>query len=105
MAKKEVNAPEVSVVDAPEATGKGGELRQPESISLQDLQTLLQIVDLSSQRGAFRGAELTQVGAIFDKLNTFLTYVAEQQAANEETAASKEGDEAVEDAPTKSGEK
>jgi len=101
MAKKEVNAPEVSVVDTPEVEGAG---RQPESISLQDLQTLLQIVDLSSQRGAFRGAELTQVGAIFDKLNTFLTYVAEQQAANEETAAGEEGDEAEEDAP-KSGEK
>lgn len=104
MAKKEVKAPEVSVVDAPEVKGEGKELRQPESISLQDLQTLLQIVDLSSQRGAFRGAELTQVGAIFDKLNTFLTYVAEQQAAQDETTASEEGVEG-EDAPTKSGEK
>jgi len=103
MAKKEVKAPEVSVVDAPEVKGEGKELRQPESISLQDLQTLLQIVDLSSQRGAFRGAELTQVGAIFDKLNTFLTYVAEQQAVQDETAASEEGEEG-EDAP-KSGEK
>jgi hypothetical protein len=96
MAKEEVKAPEESVVQAPEAEGADGELQQPESISLQDLQTLLQIVDLSSQRGAFRGAELTQVGAIFDKLNTFLTYVAEQQAAQEETAA---GDEGKEDAP------
>jgi len=100
MAKEEVKAPEDSVVEAPETEGADGELQQPESISLQDLQTLLQIVDLSSQRGAFRGAELTQVGAIFDKLNTFLTYVAEQQAAQEETAA---GDEGEEDAP-KSGE-
>lgn len=58
----------------------------PDSISLNDLQVLLQIVDLASQRGAFRGAELTQVGAIFDKLNAFLTFIAEQQKAREEVA-------------------
>lgn len=56
----------------------------PDSISLSDLQLLLQIVDLASQRGAFRGAELTQVGAIFDKLNLFLSFIAEQQKAREE---------------------
>jgi len=56
----------------------------PESISLQDLQVLLQIVDLASSRGAFRGAELTQVGAIFDKLNAFLSFIAEQQKARAE---------------------
>ena len=63
----------------------------PESISLVDLQTLLQIVDLASQRGAFRGAEMTQVGAIFDKQNAFLSYVAAQQEANAEANA-EEGD-------------
>lgn len=59
----------------------------PESISLQDLQVLLQIVDLASSRGAFRGAELTQVGAIFDKLNAFLSFIAEQQKARAEAEA------------------
>lgn len=58
----------------------------PESISLQDLQVLLQIVDLASSRGAFRGAELTQVGAIFDKLNSFLSFIAAQQQAAKEQA-------------------
>lgn len=57
----------------------------PESISLTDLQLLLQIVDLASSRGAFRGAELTQVGAIFDKLNAFLSFIAEQQAEASES--------------------
>lgn len=55
------------------------EQAQPESISINDLASLLQIVDLASSRGAFRGGELTQVGTLFDKLNTFLTYVSEQQ--------------------------
>ncbi len=72
-AKKEEQVEEA----APEAQAA------PESISLNDLQLLLQIVDLASGRGAFRGAELTQVGAIFDKLNAFLSFIAEQQQSAE----------------------
>jgi hypothetical protein len=56
----------------------------PESISLNDLQILANIVDLASQRGAFRGNELTQVGAAFDKLTNFLQQVAAAQAASED---------------------
>jgi hypothetical protein len=62
----------------------------PESISLQDLQVLLQIVDLASSRGAFRGAELTQVGTIFDKLNAFLSFIAQQQKAKAEAEATED---------------
>lgn len=51
----------------------------PESITLNDLQVLVQIVDLASSRGAFRGSELTQVGTTFDKVTRFLRYVSEQQ--------------------------
>ena len=85
MAKQEAVAEEA--VAASEASA---EQAVPESISLNDLQLLLQIVDLASKRGAFGGAELTQVGSIFDKLNAFLSYVAEQQAA---AAEAEEGDE------------
>ena len=62
------------------------ESQAPESVNLSDLGTLLQIVDLATQRGAFRGSELSQVGAVFDKLNAFLSYVQEQQAAQAEAA-------------------
>lgn len=68
----------------------------PESISLGDLQTLLQIVDLASGRGAFRGAELTQVGAIFDKLNAFLSFIAEQQRSKAEAEAAEVANEGEE---------
>jgi len=61
-----------------------GEGAQVDSISLNDLQVLANIVDLASQRGAFRGNELTQVGAVFDKLSAFLQQVAAAQAANAE---------------------
>lgn len=69
----------------------------PQSIGLGDLGVLLNVVDLASQRGAFRGAELTQVGAIYDKLNAFLSFVQEQQnAAAEAEAEAGEGEEAPE---------
>lgn len=77
---------------APEASAEAAQEQQvPESVNLSDLGTLLQIVDLATQRGAFRGAELSQVGAVFDKLNAFLSYVQEQQAAQAEAG----GDEAA----------
>ena len=76
--------------EAPETQTEEFDQQAPESISLSDLQLLLQIVDLASTRGAFRGAELTQVGAIFDKLNVFLSYVAEQQEAAAETEEAEE---------------
>jgi len=68
--KKEAVEEQVQQTDAPEDT----------SISLNDLQVLSNIVDLATQRGAFRGNELTQVGQVFDKLSTFLAQVAAAQA-------------------------
>ncbi len=75
-------APEVEA-PAPEDT----------SISLNDLQVLANIVDLATQRGAFRGNELSQVGAVFDKLSAFLAQVAAAQAEQEGGEASEEGTE------------
>ena len=73
-----------------ETTQEQPQATAPDSISLNDLQLLMNIVDLSTQRGAFRGNELTQVGAVYDKLNAFLSFVAEQQAAAQEETAQEE---------------
>ena len=69
---------EAPVMDAESSTEEGA----PINLSLQDLNGLLTVVDLASSRGAFRGAELTQVGAVYDKLFTFLKAVSD--ANNEE---------------------
>ena len=82
MAKEKVEKVENQEVDQEveqEVTEQPVEGGVPESVSLNDLQLLANIVDLASQRGAFRGAELTQVGAVFDKLQAFLGFVAKQQ--------------------------
>ena len=63
------------------------------SISLNDLQVLANIVDLATQRGAFRGNELSQVGAVFDKLSAFLQQVAAAQAEQAGEGAPEEGTE------------
>ena|SRR5215471_15790223 len=49
------------------------------TLTINDLQLLAQIVDLASQRGAFRAPELEQVGAAYNKLAGFLKYVASVQ--------------------------
>lgn len=49
------------------------------TLTINDLQLLAQIVDLASQRGAFRAAELEQVGAAYTKVTGFLKYVASVQ--------------------------
>lgn len=74
-----------AVAEQPEVT-ETPEGMAPESISLNDLQVLANIVDLASQRGAFRGNELSQVGTVFDKLTGFLQQVAATQAAESESA-------------------
>tara|TARA_B100000282_G_scaffold158508_1_gene114502 strand:+ start:9508 stop:9813 length:306 start_codon:yes stop_codon:yes gene_type:complete len=52
----------------------------PVALSLNDLGVLANIIDLASSRGAFRGAELTQVGAAYEKLTAFVRGVQESQA-------------------------
>jgi hypothetical protein len=49
-------------------------------LSIQDLQNLRTIVDLAVRRGAFGASEVSSVGQIYDRLNTFLIAVAPQDS-------------------------
>jgi hypothetical protein len=57
-------------------------------ITITDLDALKNIIDLASSRGAFRGAELAQVGTVYDKLTQFLDSVIAQAKAQEENSQS-----------------
>jgi hypothetical protein len=48
--------------------------QQPQgpSLSLQDLILVAQIIQLTTQRGAFKAEELQNVGALYNKLVSFL---------------------------------
>ena len=61
----------------------------PVELTVQDLGNIKQIIDVASQRGAFKPNEMTTVGSTYTKLETFLNAVAAQQKAQQPTA---EGD-------------
>ena len=54
--------------------------QQGAELTVQDLQALKNIIDVSTQRGAFKGNELMSVGQVYNKLEAFLGAVAQQQA-------------------------
>jgi len=55
-------------------------------ITLVDLQNALRIIDVSAERGAFKGGELTSVGTIRDKLALFLEASLPKEEAKTEEA-------------------
>lgn len=74
---------------APETTETQG---QAPDLTVQDLSALKAIIDVASQRGAFKPNEMTVVGTTYTKLENFLNAVA---AAAEQ----QEGTETTEEAP------
>ena len=65
---------ETTAAAAPAAEGQA-----PADLTVQDLQALKVIIDVASQRGAFKPNEMVAVGQTYQKLETFLTAVAQQQ--------------------------
>lgn len=54
---------------------------QSAELTVQDLSAIKQIIDVASQRGAFKPNEMVVVGQTYTKLETFLNAVQSQQAA------------------------
>lgn len=59
---------------------------QAPDLSVQDLTAMKTIIDVASQRGAFKPNEMSTIGTVYDKLEKFLKAVADQQAAAEAPA-------------------
>jgi hypothetical protein len=49
-------------------------------LNISDLVAIRSILEVASQRGAFKAAELEAVGKTFNKLNTFLESVSKKEA-------------------------
>ena len=69
--------------------GAGAEL------TVQDLNVLKTIIDVASQRGAFKANEMAMVGATYNKLEAFLKIV-EQSQKDANKAKAPEGDKPAE---------
>lgn len=52
-------------------------------LTVQDLASLKQIIDVASQRGAFKPNEMTVVGTTYGKLESFLSEIQKQQSAQQ----------------------
>lgn len=52
-------------------------------LTVNDIAAAMQIIDVVTSRGAFRGDELSQVGALRDKFAAFVAAAQEAQAAQE----------------------
>ena len=69
------------------------EKAQAPEINIADFSAILQIIDVASTRGAFKGAELSTVGAIRDRVAAFVEFYTpkEKEKDSEEVV----GDEAA----------
>ena len=71
MAEEQI--PEATPNDSPAPDGAGNV-----ALNIQDLSAVVQAIDIAVQRGAYRGPEMSQVGAIYDRVSTFVANVQAQ---------------------------
>jgi hypothetical protein len=69
---------EVQKQEAPAQEAPAQEAAAPD-LNISDLIALRSIVEVASQRGAFKATELEAVGKTFNKLNTFLESVTKKE--------------------------
>ncbi len=55
------------------------EQKQAPELTITDLQNVRSIIDIAATRGAFKAAEMSAVGSVFNKLDTFLQAVVPAQ--------------------------
>jgi len=79
MAKEQetAQAEETANAEAPQESGA--------ELTVHDLSAIKQIIDVASQRGAFKPNEMMTVGQTYTKLETFLAAVSQQQGAQGES--------------------
>jgi hypothetical protein len=52
-----------------------------QELNIQDLITMKSIIELASERSAFKPGEMAAVGTVYNKLETFLKAIEEQARA------------------------
>jgi hypothetical protein len=69
----------------------------PNDLTIQDLATMKGIIDIASERNAFKPNEMAAVGIVYNKLDLFLKNVEEQQKAALAAQAAKPAPAAAEE--------
>lgn len=81
MASKKKTAEQAEAPKTPQDTAS----QQPLGLTIQDLVLVAQVIQTTSQRGAYRAEELANVGNLYNKLVTFLESVGAINRQPEET--------------------
>ena len=78
-----------SAAAQPQQAQAGQQAPQPDptALSIGDLKNLSVILDVASSRGAFKAAEMANVGFLYNKLQAFLAKVAPEQKPEDAKAA------------------
>ena len=58
------------------------DIEQPQ-ITVADIATLKQIVEVATSRGAFRAEELSQVGAVYDRVSAWINSMTQEATEDE----------------------
>ena len=72
-ATKEQAAPQPTAPQAPQAPQAAQEGAE---LTINDLNALKTVIDVATQRGAFKAAEMEAVGKVYNKLSNFLASVS-----------------------------
>lgn len=55
-------------------------------LNVSDLQQTVEIIDICTQRGAFRAEELTAVGSLYDRITDFLKFTTQTESDSADSA-------------------
>ncbi len=77
---EEVQKQEAPVAPAAPATEAAPQPPAGPDLNVSDLVALKSIIEVATQRGAFKATELEAVGKTFNKLSAFLDAVAKKEA-------------------------
>lgn len=72
---------EVQTQAAPEVANQEAQQKPSADLNISDLVAIRNILDVASQRGAFKASELESVGKVYNKLSTFLEAAGKTQGA------------------------
>lgn len=78
--------------------------QNPNELNIQDLALARAIIELATDRSAFKANELASVGALYNKLDAFLKQIEEQAKAAKEGAEAAQAAEAPAEPATATGE-
>lgn len=59
-------------------------------LNIQDLAIMKSIIDIASERNAFKPNEMAAVGMVYNKLDAFLKAIEEQQKAAQEAQSTEQ---------------